>query len=104
MEFNSIDIKVDLERSKVNIVGITKEDKLNESKVLRRSYPLFPEASKPKEANEQKLQEIWSLINNAKFLNDIRPRSFYNLIHEIAEVIEPGYDGDEFGKNYIDEE
>lgn len=102
MEYDSINVKINLKNNKVAITGVTKETEMEESKVVKQLYPLFDKPTASKDENERKLKEIWNLINNAKYLSDIRPRSFYNLIHEIAEVIEPDYDGDELGKDYLD--
>jgi len=49
---------------------------------------------------DTKLSRIWREINNAYYFADIRKRTFYNLIHEIAEIIKPNYE--EIGKEFIE--
>lgn len=49
---------------------------------------------------EDKLRKIWREINNAHYFSDMKSRNFYNLIHEIANIIKPGYE--EIGKEYIE--
>lgn len=41
--------------------------------------------------DREKINKIWDVIALAKYLGDIRPRSWHNLIHEIAEIIDENY-------------
>lgn len=47
-----------------------------------------------------KLELIWKEINNAHYFGDMKSRNFYNLIHEVAEIIKPNYE--EIGKKFIE--
>ncbi|MGH4125119.1 MAG: hypothetical protein ACREV6_19560 [Clostridium sp.] len=46
------------------------------------------------------LNSIWKEINNAHYLRDMKSTNFYNLIHEVAEIIKPNYE--EIGKEFIE--
>lgn len=48
---------------------------------------------------QKKLDLIWKEINNAYYLADMKPRNYYNTIHEIAKIIKPDYE--EIGKEFI---
>ena len=47
-----------------------------------------------------KLNEVYKLINNALYFNDMKSRNFYNLIYEIAKVLDKN--DEELGSNYIE--
>jgi len=49
---------------------------------------------------EAKLNLIWKEINNAYYLGDMKKRNFFNLIHEVAEIIKPDYE--EIGREFIE--
>lgn len=49
---------------------------------------------------EIKLELIWKEINNAYYFGDMKSRNFYNLIHEVAEIIKPNYQ--EIGRKFIE--
>ena len=50
---------------------------------------------------ESKLNCIWQEINNAYYFGDMSKRNFYNLIHEVAQIIKPN-NCEEIGKEFIE--
>lgn len=50
--------------------------------------------------NKRLKEEVWKEINNAQYFNETKPRVFYNLINDIAEIVKPDYE--EIGKEFIE--
>lgn len=65
-------------------------------KMLKEIIDNAPTVNEP----EVKLNLIWKEINNAYYFGDMKKRNFYNLIHEVAQIIKPNYE--EIGKKFIE--
>lgn len=60
--------------------------------------------SKERELDYLKLEKILVILNNHVYFDSPTSRNYYNLIHEVATVINENYDiCEDFGKVYIDD-
>lgn len=95
-------IRVSISDNKVEFVRIPRGCEGQFNMALKEVYSLSPkvEIKNIRDENEKKLKEIWKLVNNAYYLKDMKERNFYNLIHDIADTINPGYE--EIGVGYLE--
>ena len=51
--------------------------------------------------DKQKLEKIYTIVNNYLYFKDMKTRNFYNMIWEIYEVFK--VEDNNFGEKYIEE-
>lgn len=76
---------------------ISKE--LNQVELILRLMSQQIEINEQIKQEHNKLNKIYKLINNMLYFQDIRVRTCYNLIYEIADVLE--CDKGELGKKFM---
>ena len=97
-------IKIVITNGNVNFVRIPRGKENDFCTGVSETYPLSPkvEIKNALDCNEIKLNSIWKVINNALYFGDIKKRNFYNLIHEVAEIINPDYEAEDIGTKYLE--